>query len=172
MNRVAAASGAFDAFGSILCILIVKGHLDTMEFALYKLIISYHIICVSGRCGSGFSALTASCTTPRLSLVRRAVLRLLTVRFASNWEKRNDVLSRWSMSCRLRTGFLAAWPENMILLLKLIFLMTTGSCRDKSSQTRWTSGKGRERKELLRRKSLHSRHAVQIDCLRLEVDEA
>ena len=45
MNRIAAASGAFNAFGSVSCMLIVK-HLDIchMEFALYQLIIIIIII--------------------------------------------------------------------------------------------------------------------------------
>ena len=40
MNRIAAASGTFNAFGSISCMLIVK-HIWTchMEFALHKFII-------------------------------------------------------------------------------------------------------------------------------------
>ena len=40
MNRIAAASGAFSAFGSISHMLAVKGIWTChMEFALYKLII-------------------------------------------------------------------------------------------------------------------------------------
>ena len=40
MNRIAAASGAFNAFGSISCMLTVKRIWTChMEFALYKLII-------------------------------------------------------------------------------------------------------------------------------------
>ena len=40
MNRIAAASGAFSAFGSISHMLTVKGIWTChMEFALYKLII-------------------------------------------------------------------------------------------------------------------------------------
>ena len=48
MNRIVAASGAFNAFGSISCMLIVKRIWTChMEFALYKLITiisSYHHI--------------------------------------------------------------------------------------------------------------------------------
>ena len=45
MNRIAAASGAFNAFGSISCMLIVKRIWTChMEFALYKLIIMIIII--------------------------------------------------------------------------------------------------------------------------------
>ena len=44
LNRIAAASGTFNAFGSISCMLIVKRIWTChMEFALYKLII-YHYI--------------------------------------------------------------------------------------------------------------------------------
>ena len=45
MNRIAAARGAFNAFGSISCMLIVKCIWTcNMEFALYKLIIIIIII--------------------------------------------------------------------------------------------------------------------------------
>ena len=45
MNRVAAASGAFNAFGSISCMIIVKRIWTChMEFALYKLVIIIIII--------------------------------------------------------------------------------------------------------------------------------
>ena len=50
MNRIAAASGAFNAFGSISCMLIVKRIWTChMEFVLYKLII---IIIISKTEGS------------------------------------------------------------------------------------------------------------------------
>ena len=42
MNRIATASGAFNAFGSISCMLIEKRIWTChMEFALYKLIIIF-----------------------------------------------------------------------------------------------------------------------------------
>ena len=48
MNCIAAASGAFNAFGSISCMLIVKRIWTYhMEFALYKfiiVIIHYHYL--------------------------------------------------------------------------------------------------------------------------------
>ena len=45
MNRIAAATGAFNAFGSISCMLIVKRIWTChIEFALYKLIIIIIII--------------------------------------------------------------------------------------------------------------------------------
>ena len=66
MNRIAAARGAFNAFGSISCMLIVK-HVWTchMEFALYKLIIiNYHQgsctapICISVLCDNTMKSST------------------------------------------------------------------------------------------------------------------
>ena len=47
MNHIAAASDAFNAFGSISCMLIVKCIWTShMEFVLYKLIIIINIIII------------------------------------------------------------------------------------------------------------------------------
>ena len=59
MNRIAAASGAFNAFGSISWMLTVKRIWTCdMEFALYKFII---IIIISEKVGVRWGNLSLTC---------------------------------------------------------------------------------------------------------------